>query len=119
MPAAAALWRARAREFSEIRRTGNRRWPAIPKEYQGQAITCDFRAHRIVRFNLSENGAGYAAEHLGDFIRSSSASFRPIDVKQGRTARSTLPIGRTPLFNTGKSTSVIRAATRCTGAFGA
>ncbi len=57
--------------------------PQFPKEYQGQAITCDFRAHRIVRFNLSENGAGYAAEHLGDFIRSSSASFRPIDVKQG------------------------------------
>ena len=56
--------------------------PQFPKEYQGQAITCDFRAHRIVRFNLSENGAGYAAEHLGDFIRS-SASFRPIDVKQG------------------------------------
>ena len=57
--------------------------PQFPEEYQGQAITCDFRAHRIVRFNLSENGAGYAAEHLGDFIRSSSASFRPIDVKQG------------------------------------
>ena len=57
--------------------------PQLPKDYQGQAITCDFRAHRIVRFNLTENGAGYAAEHLGDFIRSSSASFRPIDVKQG------------------------------------
>ena len=59
------------------------RSPHFPKEFNGQAITCDFRAHRIVRFSLSENGAGYAAEHLGDFIRSSSASFRPIDVKQG------------------------------------
>ena len=55
----------------------------FPTNFQGHAITCDFRAHRIVRFNLSENGAGYAAEHLGDFIRSSSTSFRPIDVKQG------------------------------------
>jgi len=59
------------------------RSPHFPKGFQGQAITCDFRAHRIVRFNLAENGAGYAAEHLGDFIRSSSAHFRPIDVKQG------------------------------------
>ena len=59
------------------------RSPHFPKEFHGQAITCDFRAHRIVRFNLSENGAGYAADHMGDFIRSSSASFRPIDVKQG------------------------------------
>ncbi len=57
--------------------------PHFPKTFRGAAITCDFRAHRIVRFTLSENGAGFAAKHEGDFIRSSAASFRPIDVKQG------------------------------------
>ncbi len=57
--------------------------PHFPKSFRGAAITCDFRAHRIVRFSLSENRAGFAAKHEGDFIRSSAASFRPIDVKQG------------------------------------
>ena len=57
--------------------------PHFPKTFRGAAITCDFRAHRIVRFTLSENGAGFAAKHEGDFIRSSATSFRPIDVKQG------------------------------------
>ena len=57
--------------------------PHFPKTFRGAAITCDFRAHRIVRFTLSENGAGFAAKHESDFIRSSATSFRPIDVKQG------------------------------------
>ena len=57
--------------------------PHFPEAFRGVAITCDFRAHRIVRFTLSDNGAGFAAKHEGDFIRSSSATFRPIDVKQG------------------------------------
>lgn len=57
--------------------------PHFPKSFRGAAITCDYRAHRIVRFTLSENGAGFAAKHEGDFIRSSATSFRPIDVKQG------------------------------------
>ena len=57
--------------------------PHFPDAFHGAAITCDFRAHRIVRFTLSENGAGFAAKHDGDFIRSSNVTFRPIDVKQG------------------------------------
>ena len=57
MPAAGALWRARARGIFEIAGPEIVDGPQFPKEYQGQAITRDFRAHRIVRFNLSENGA--------------------------------------------------------------
>ncbi len=57
--------------------------PHFPDAFRGAAITCDFRAHRIVRFTLSESGAGFAAKHEGDFIRSSNVTFRPIDVKQG------------------------------------
>lgn len=54
-----------------------------PEEWQGSAITCDFRAHRIVRFALSDQDAGYAAQEAGDLVRSLDATFRPIDVKIG------------------------------------
>jgi len=57
--------------------------PHFPESFRGAAITCDFRAHRIVRFTISESGAGFEAKHEGDFIRSSATTFRPIDVKQG------------------------------------
>ncbi|MBT6239728.1 MAG: c-type cytochrome [Verrucomicrobia bacterium] len=54
-----------------------------PQDWQGSAITCDFRAHRIVRFSISENEAGYAAQEAGDLVRSLDPTFRPIDVKVG------------------------------------
>ncbi len=54
-----------------------------PEDWQGSAITCDFRAHRIVRFDLAEQEAGYAAQEAGDLIRSLDPTFRPIDVKMG------------------------------------
>jgi putative heme-binding domain-containing protein len=55
----------------------------FPTDWQGSAITCDFRAHRIVRFGIEEQGAGYAARELSDLVRSTNVTFRPIDVKLG------------------------------------
>jgi putative heme-binding domain-containing protein len=55
----------------------------FPPDWQGNAITCDFRAHRIVRFGIEEQGAGYAARELSDLVRSTNVTFRPIDVKLG------------------------------------
>jgi putative heme-binding domain-containing protein len=55
----------------------------FPKDWQGNVITCDFRAHRIVRFGVEEKGAGYAAHEIADLVRSTNVSFRPIDVKLG------------------------------------
>jgi putative heme-binding domain-containing protein len=55
----------------------------FPKDWQGNVITCDFRAHRVVRFGIEEKGAGYAAHEIADLIRSTNVSFRPIDVKLG------------------------------------
>jgi putative heme-binding domain-containing protein len=55
----------------------------FPKDWQGNAITCDFRAHRVVRFGIEEKGAGYAAHEIADLVRSTNVSFRPIDVKLG------------------------------------
>jgi putative heme-binding domain-containing protein len=55
----------------------------FPPDWQGNAITCDFRAHRVVRFGIEEQGAGYAARELSDLLRSTNVTFRPIDVKLG------------------------------------
>jgi putative heme-binding domain-containing protein len=55
----------------------------FPPDWQGNAITCDFRAHRVVRFGIEEQGAGYAARELSDLVRSTNVTFRPIDVKFG------------------------------------
>jgi putative heme-binding domain-containing protein len=57
-----------------------RHWP---DDWQGDLITCDFRAHRVVRFKLSEQGSGYTARQLPDLIKTQHVAFRPIDVKLG------------------------------------
>ncbi len=55
----------------------------FPADWQGDMITCDFRAHRIVRFKISEQGAGYVTKEMPDVLRSTADTFRPIDVKLG------------------------------------
>lgn len=55
----------------------------LPDEWQGNLITHDFRGHRVCRFIVSEDGAGFAARQQPDLISSPHVAFRPIDVKQG------------------------------------
>ncbi|EEF61341.1 PVC-type heme-binding CxxCH protein [Pedosphaera parvula] len=55
----------------------------FPDDWQGNAITCDFRAHRVVRFAVDEKDSAYASKELPDLIRSTNVTFRPIDVKLG------------------------------------
>jgi putative heme-binding domain-containing protein len=55
----------------------------FPDDWQGDVITCDFRAHRVARFALSEQGAGYVTKEMPDLLRSTNVTFRPIDVKLG------------------------------------
>lgn len=55
----------------------------FPPDWQGDFVTGDFRAHRIVRFKLTEDGAGYATSEMPDLLRTPDATFRPIDVKFG------------------------------------
>lgn len=54
-----------------------------PDDWQGDLITCDFRAHRIVRFKVEEEGAGFVTREMPDLLRTANATFRPIDVKFG------------------------------------
>jgi len=57
--------------------------PMLPPDWQGSAITNDFRGHRVVRFNLTEEGSGYVSREQQEVIWSDHPAFRPIDVKIG------------------------------------
>lgn len=57
-----------------------RHWP---DDWQGDLITCDFRAHRIVRFKVAPQGSGYTAQEQSEVIKTNHVAFRPIDVKLG------------------------------------
>src|SRR6185436_16009431 len=56
---------------------------AFPDDWQGQMITCDFRANRVVRFSIDEQGSAYITKEMPLFIRTTNVTFRPIDVKFG------------------------------------
>ncbi len=57
--------------------------PHLPDADQGTLITNDFRANRVCRFRLTEQGSGFTSEQLPDLIRSKRVTFRPIDIKLG------------------------------------
>jgi putative heme-binding domain-containing protein len=76
--------------------------PVFPAEWQGSMITCDFRAHRVVRFSVSENGSGYAAQEVGDLIRTEDVNFRPIDVKTGPDGALYIADWSNPIINHGE-----------------
>ncbi len=55
----------------------------LPEDWRGDAITNDFRGHRVCRFKLSEDGSGYASREQVELIKTSHVAFRPVDVKLG------------------------------------
>ncbi len=55
----------------------------FPDDWQGNLITADFRAHRVVRFALEEQGGGFVTKEMPDVLRTTNVTFRPIDVKFG------------------------------------
>lgn len=57
--------------------------PLFPADWQGNMVTCDFRAHRVVRFTIQEQGSAYVTQEQPEIVRTQSANFRPIDVKMG------------------------------------
>ncbi|MCC9607332.1 HEAT repeat domain-containing protein [Blastopirellula sp. JC732] len=56
---------------------------ALPQDWQGNCITNDFRAHRVCRFILDEEGSGYSSRQGEELIKTSHVAFRPVDVKMG------------------------------------
>ena len=74
----------------------------FPADWQGNMITCDFRAHRVVRFSITDEGAGYVTQRLGDLLRTDSANFRPIDVKLGPDGALYIADWANPIINHGE-----------------
>ncbi|MCD8534828.1 MAG: sorbosone dehydrogenase [Verrucomicrobia bacterium] len=59
------------------------RSPHFPADWQGDAITCDFRAHKVVRFAMNEKDSAYVTTQMPDVVATGDVTFRPIDVKLG------------------------------------
>lgn len=90
--------------------------PLFPADWQGDAITCDFRAHRIVRFKTTDLAApktvagkateaaksGYQASELPAPVVTTDAAFRPIDVKLGPDGALYIADWTNPIINHGE-----------------
>ncbi|MEE2641013.1 MAG: PVC-type heme-binding CxxCH protein [Planctomycetota bacterium] len=56
----------------------------LPDEFEGNMITNDFRANRVCRFVVSENGtSAFSSRQETELIKTRHVAFRPIDVKMG------------------------------------
>lgn len=55
----------------------------MPESWQGNLITNDFRANRINRFQLEEQGSGYASRQMPDLLWTDHVAFRPVDITIG------------------------------------
>ncbi len=55
----------------------------LPDSWQGSVITNDFRANRINRFKLEEQGSGYASKQVEDLLWTDHVAFRPVDISVG------------------------------------
>lgn len=55
----------------------------LPESMQGSVVTNDFRANRINRFKLEEQGSGYASKQVEDLMWTDNVAFRPVDISVG------------------------------------
>jgi hypothetical protein len=74
----------------------------LPDDWQGSAITNDFRANRIVRFKLVDEGGTYVSKPMPDVITSTDVAFRPIDVKMGPDGAIYIADWYNPIINHGE-----------------
>ncbi len=82
--------------------------PLFGADWQGNAITNDFRAHRIVRFAFNDFTAdakpksGYITKAQPDVVRTSDASFRPIGLAMGPDGGLYVADWTNPIINHGE-----------------
>ena len=55
----------------------------LPESWLGSMISNDFRANRINRFKLEEQGSGYASRQADDLLWTDNVAFRPVDISVG------------------------------------
>jgi hypothetical protein len=91
------------------------RSPLFPADWQGTAVTCDFRAHRVVRFAIDDLGAvktaegsakkatsGFVTREMPDIARTAELAFRPIDVRLGPDGALYIADWTNPVINHGE-----------------
>lgn len=55
----------------------------LPEDWRGTMVTNDFRGHRVNRFLVTDEAAGYSSVEQPEILTSSHVAFRPVDVKMG------------------------------------
>ena len=55
----------------------------LPDSLWGSLIAGDFRANRVNRFELKEQGSGYSSRQVEDLLWSDNITFRPVDMAMG------------------------------------
>jgi len=74
----------------------------FPDDWQGNVVANDFRANRVVRFQLSDDGAGFSSKLLPDLIKSSDRAFRPVDARMGPDGALYIADWYNPIINHGE-----------------
>lgn len=55
----------------------------LPDSTSGDLLTNDFRANRISRFRLQEQGSGFVSKQVEDLLWNDNVAFRPVDITVG------------------------------------
>lgn len=55
----------------------------LPESWSGSLITNDFRANRINRFVLEDQGSGFVSRQADDLVWTDHIGFRPVDITVG------------------------------------
>jgi putative heme-binding domain-containing protein len=74
----------------------------FPDEWQGRFVANDFRANRLIAFQVAEDGAGFSAKPVGDLLRSTDRAFRPVDIRLGPDGALYVADWYNPIINHGE-----------------
>jgi putative heme-binding domain-containing protein len=74
----------------------------LPDDWQGDIITNDFRANRVVRYKMIDQDGVYVAKLMPDVITSTDKAFRPVDVKMGPDGAIYIADWYNPIINHGE-----------------
>jgi putative heme-binding domain-containing protein len=74
----------------------------LPDDWQGNAITNDFRANRVVRYRLTDENGAFVSKQMPDVVTSTDVAFRPIDVQMGPDGAIYVADWYNPIINHGE-----------------
>jgi putative heme-binding domain-containing protein len=74
----------------------------LPEDWRGNILTNDFRAHRVCRFVVREEGSGYSVQENSELIKTNHSGFRPVDVKMGPDGAIYIADWYNPIINHGE-----------------